>query len=121
MVAYAPAEIQSRIHSSAMLPRPLQFPQIKMLPERTMLADDEMTITERRKYLKKMWPLATYLRHFDCFLQDARTRTTLHSNRQRHHRGPVAHPRDRARRRATHSAHGNGRKHQTLAGGGGPA
>ncbi len=42
-----------------------------------MLADDEMTLSDRRKYLKKMWPLATYLRHFDCFLRDARTRTTF--------------------------------------------
>jgi hypothetical protein len=45
-----------RIHSSKMLPKPLQFLQLKMLLEGVMLADDAMTVNERRKDPKKMWP-----------------------------------------------------------------
>ena len=40
-----------------MLLGPLQFPQLCMLPgEGAVAADDAMTLDERRKYLKRLWP-----------------------------------------------------------------
>jgi hypothetical protein len=40
-----------------MLPKVLQFTQMKMLPEELYGAtQDEMTLNERRKYLKRLWP-----------------------------------------------------------------